>query len=51
MCTALKQLGAEIADLQLPALGPCEIGAATPETERAEGEEGQKAPGKEGEGA
>ncbi len=51
MCTALKQLGAEIADLQLPALGPCEIGAATPETERAEREEGQKAAGKEGEGA
>ena len=31
MCTALKQLGAEIAELNLPSLGPCEIGVATPE--------------------
>jgi serine O-acetyltransferase len=26
MCAAIKGLGVEIADLQLPALGPCEIG-------------------------
>jgi len=40
MCTALKQLGAEIADLELPALGPCEISAATPDGQGArEGEQ------------
>ncbi len=51
MCTALKQLGAEIADLQLPELGPCEIGAATPEPERVEDEGREEAPGKGEEGA
>lgn len=42
MCTALKQLGAEIAELNLPSLGPCEIGVATPEPPgRAGGEGGE----------
>jgi len=41
MCTALKQLGAEIAELNLPSLGPCEIGVVTPDPPAGDGREEQ----------
>jgi len=34
MCAAIKSLGAEVADLQLPDLGPCEIASAGETMER-----------------
>lgn len=41
MCRGLKSLGAEVADLQLPDLGPCEIGTESPVTELEPEEEGE----------
>lgn len=46
MCGAIKSLGAEIADMQLPELEPCEISSAAERVEQEArlNEEGQSAP-------
>ncbi len=46
MCRGLKSLGAEVADLQLPDLGPCEIHSTAPVQELEPGTEDGEGAGK-----
>lgn len=48
MCRGLKSLGAEVPDLQLPDLGPCELDSGLNVKPLDPGEETQKEPGRAG---